>query len=81
MGRRGLEFIAQTKGFWAKRSGRLLSDEEAREAAANVSGFFRVLAEWKREACEDDEQKERGRGPWSANDEKPTLVPKKGLTP
>jgi hypothetical protein len=36
----------RTRQFWQPRLGRDLSREDARQIAANVSGFFSVLAEW-----------------------------------
>jgi hypothetical protein len=32
---------------WSRRSTRPLTDEDAREIAENMTGFFRVLLEWK----------------------------------
>jgi hypothetical protein len=44
------DFIEKTRTFWGERSGRVFSREEAREMVVNISGFFRVLAEWDRKA-------------------------------
>jgi hypothetical protein len=38
----------RTRLVWQPRLGRDLSTEDARQIAANVSGFFSVLAEWSR---------------------------------
>jgi hypothetical protein len=38
----------RTRRVWQPRLGRDLSREDARQIAANVSGFFSVLAEWSR---------------------------------
>jgi hypothetical protein len=37
-----------TRRIWQPRLGRDLSREDARQFAANVTGFFSVLAEWSR---------------------------------
>jgi hypothetical protein len=41
------ERIARTLEIWSRRSTRPLTEEDAREIAANMTGFFRVLLEWK----------------------------------
>jgi hypothetical protein len=40
--------IDRTIALWQSRLGRDLSPEDARQIAANVTGFFSVLAEWSR---------------------------------
>jgi hypothetical protein len=40
--------IDRTRQVWRARLGRDLSREDARQIAANVTGFFSVLAEWSR---------------------------------
>jgi hypothetical protein len=47
-------FLEQTRCFWQKHTDRPLSVEDARQIAANVTGVFRVLAEWA--AAEDRQQ-------------------------
>ena len=42
------ELIGRTRQVWQPRLGRDLSREDARQIAANVTGFFSVLAEWSR---------------------------------
>jgi hypothetical protein len=42
------ELIGRTREVWQPRHGRDLSPEDARQIAANVTGFFSVLAEWSR---------------------------------
>jgi hypothetical protein len=42
------ELIGRTREVWQPRLGSDLSREEARQIAANVTGFFSVLAEWSR---------------------------------
>ncbi len=42
------ELIGRTRQVWQPRFGRDLTREDARQIAANVSGFFSVLAEWSR---------------------------------
>jgi len=58
-------FIQETISFWQKRTGKTLSRVEAVEAIANVSNFFRVLAEW------DDRMRKR--------EDKPQFQHKGGL--
>ncbi len=41
------QLIARTRETWQLRAGRNLSDEDAREIAENVTGFFRLLFEWE----------------------------------
>ena len=40
--------IDRTRQVWQPRFGRDLSREDARQIAANVTGFFAILAEWSR---------------------------------
>jgi len=40
--------IGRTQEVWQPRLGRDLSLEDARQIAANVTGFFALLAEWSR---------------------------------
>jgi hypothetical protein len=50
--------IARARQIWQPRIGRDLSDEDARQIAENVIGFFAVLAEWshaERRAANDNE--------------------------
>ena len=42
------DLTRRTRQVWQRRLGRDLSREDARQIAANVSGFFSVLAEWSR---------------------------------
>jgi hypothetical protein len=42
------ELIERTRRVWQPHIGRDLSREDARQIAANVTGFFSVLAEWSR---------------------------------
>lgn len=51
------QLIARTKETWQPRVACSLSDEDAREIAENVTGFFRLLLEW--EAREKEEQTAR----------------------
>ena len=46
-GKKADERLARTLEFWSRRSTRPLTEEDAREIAENMSGFFRVLLEWK----------------------------------
>ncbi len=38
--------IVRTRQVWRPRIGRDLTDDDARQIAKNVTGFFAVLAEW-----------------------------------
>jgi hypothetical protein len=40
--------IARTREIWQPRMGRDLNDEDARQILHSVTGFFGVLAEWRR---------------------------------
>ena len=40
--------LDRTRQVWQTRIGRDLSQEDARQIAENVTGFFAVLAEWSR---------------------------------
>ena len=42
--------IEQTHKVWQPRIRRNLTDEEARQIAENVTGFFAILAEWSQAA-------------------------------
>jgi hypothetical protein len=49
--------IARTRQIWQPRIGRDVTDEDARQLAENVTGFFTVLAEWshaERRAANDN---------------------------
>ena len=41
------QFLEQTKQFWQPYSKEELSDEDARQIIENMTGFFKVLKEWK----------------------------------
>jgi hypothetical protein len=40
--------IDRTRQVWQARIGRDLPDEDARQIAENVTGFFAILAQWSR---------------------------------
>ena len=42
------DLVGRTRKVWRPRLGRELSREDARQIAANVTGFFSALAEWSR---------------------------------
>jgi len=42
------DLIVRTHKVWQPRLGRELSREDARQIAANMTGFFSVLIEWSR---------------------------------
>lgn len=46
-------FITRTTAVWQPPSARRISDEDAREIAENITGFFSLLLEW--EALENEE--------------------------
>jgi hypothetical protein len=46
--------IDRTLEFWQPRTRRDLKPEDARQMVENVSGFFRVLAEWDADARKAD---------------------------
>jgi hypothetical protein len=50
------DFSQRTLNFWQPWTSRQLTAEDAREMTVNVSGFFRVLAEWDREARREQDQ-------------------------
>jgi hypothetical protein len=41
------ERSARTLEFWSRRCAQPLTEEDAREIAENMTGFFRVLLEWR----------------------------------
>jgi hypothetical protein len=49
------DFSRRTLDLWQRLTTRRLTAEDAREIAANVSGFFRLLAEWDGEARREPE--------------------------
>jgi len=38
--------LEDTRSFWRGRTGAQVSEEDAREAVRNVTGFFELLARW-----------------------------------
>ena len=40
--------VARTREIWQPRIGRNLTDQDARQILHSVTGFFCVLAEWRR---------------------------------
>jgi hypothetical protein len=40
--------IERTRKVWQPRTGRNLTDEDARRINENITGFFAILAEWSR---------------------------------
>jgi hypothetical protein len=49
------DFSQRTLDLWQPRTARQLTAEDAWEMVANVSGLFRLLAEWDREARPEQE--------------------------
>jgi hypothetical protein len=59
---------------WSPRSKKLLTEEDARQIAANMTGFFRALLDWKAanrssgagvRICPGSLWRNRGRGPYA----------------
>jgi hypothetical protein len=50
------DFNQRTLDLWQPRISRKLTEEDAREMTANMSGFFRLLVEWDREARRKQDQ-------------------------
>ena len=48
----GNTLIGRTHEVWQSRTQRKLTDEDARQIAKNVTGFFAILAEWSRASKE-----------------------------
>lgn len=42
------KLLARTRQLWQARIGRDVTDEDARQIIYDITGFFRVLAEWSR---------------------------------
>jgi len=49
------QLIELTHKVWQPRLKRNLSDEDARQLAENVTGFFAILAEWARASSPDSQ--------------------------
>ena len=56
------ELIEQTISIFEKRTGRAISEEDARQTVENISGFFRVVQEWA-EAEDKEEPANSSAGP------------------
>src|SRR5580704_5642347 len=41
-------FVDRTLQLWLPRSARKLNSDDARQIAANMTGFFKILAEWQK---------------------------------
>ena len=52
------KLIEQTISVFESRTGRVISDEEARRSVENISGFFQVLQEWAE--AEDKDRSDEG---------------------
>ena len=55
------DLLSRTIAMWQGRTKRTLSENDAREIISNVSGFFRVLAEWDRRTGRSIPDDEGGR--------------------
>jgi hypothetical protein len=47
------ELTEHTIAIWQQRIRRRLTNEDAREIAENITGFFTILAEWSRQEGRD----------------------------
>lgn len=57
-------FIDRTLQLWRPRSSRKLNHEDAHEIAANMTGFFKILAEWlERDKCKSKVSRNESRKP------------------
>ncbi len=45
--------IRRTPEIWQPRTGRDLTDEDARQISENVTGFFAILTEWSQTSAID----------------------------
>jgi hypothetical protein len=55
------QLTEHTIAVWQPRLRRCLSNEDAREIAENMTGFFTILAEWSRqEGCDGSEKNASG---------------------
>jgi len=60
MAKKQAKIIQATIDFWKAYTGRTLSTQEAREAVANMSGFFELLSEWEGREREKEVNKPAG---------------------
>lgn len=51
-------FLEKTRQDWEAYLGKPLSLEDTREIVQNISGVFRLLDKWDREACKKGETNE-----------------------
>ena len=42
------DLVCRTREVWQPRLGRDVTRDEAKQIAANITGFFSILAEWSR---------------------------------
>jgi len=50
------QLLDQTLRVWQPRAARALTREDARQIVANLTGFFRVLSEWKAAELREEEK-------------------------
>jgi len=50
------EFIKETIEFWYERTGVIMTEDEARAAIHDITGFIKVLADWDRKDREKQGQ-------------------------
>jgi len=56
------QLLDQTKWFWQARTGKPISDEDAREIIENMTRFFKILMEWDEKA----KGRSKSSGEWGA---------------
>jgi hypothetical protein len=56
-------FIDRTLQLWRSRSARKLNPDDAHQIAANMTGFFKILAEWQRKEKGGSKVPEKGKKP------------------
>ena len=49
MAKAAIGLIEETRTFWGRKTGRILTYEDAREILTNVTGFFQLLEKWDKE--------------------------------
>jgi hypothetical protein len=54
------DIVEHTMAFWHERTPQPVSREDARQMLVHVVGFFQVLAEWERNASDEDKSRADG---------------------
>ena len=50
MERKRTDIIVLTQALWGKRSGKDISDKDAKEIVDNVTVYFKILTEWEHDS-------------------------------